>query len=280
MVPSLFSRLQPLIIDRQGIQSFVQQAFRHYRDASASITAGHWDLKDRHDQVILPEAWEDIVAPGIRINVEVYPLGEISDEEASEGISEMREVRHLTEEDQDASEEVNVARKPRRLPNVEEESTNEVDEGSEYDREASEGGRMASPDLLPSHLTPKSKRDKPPASVSGSDISNTSVDNVSTFDHTVDIRGRRSSADLNTIDRGLSMNTTADTQTEMEMDIPPAQKNLFWEITQYASIFKQAREACSRTYALAQEVLPVPRIAVPGLKILFILGVLLHLGKS
>ena len=63
------------------MQALVQRAFHSYEDVRTSVAAGHYVLKNRDDQVILPEVWEDIVEPGFVVEIEIR---QATDDEASD----------------------------------------------------------------------------------------------------------------------------------------------------------------------------------------------------
>ena len=59
-------------------------SFRPFETAAMLVADRQYNLKTRDNKIILPEAWEDIVTPGMTVEVEfVYPPEE-SDEESSE----------------------------------------------------------------------------------------------------------------------------------------------------------------------------------------------------
>ena len=255
----------------------IQQAFRHYDDVGASIISGHYDLKNRDDQIILPEAWEDVVVPGIIVEIEVHrPPGMSSDESSEEEDLAEQDTIEQTIEDQIPSGKKTMPPRVRdstpltkTLGNPKEDPETE-EEASEGERDSLSESRARRP-LAPSIGSSASAG----SSVSsGATAGSTSDDN-----QTADTGSENGMESASTTNQGDDQNASPVRKRRVRIDVPQTQHPPKPDKTLYAFVIEQINRIWPQMVLLAQRMLTLILLVLPGLRGSFILVVLLLFGK-
>ena len=256
----------------------IQQAFRHYDDVGASIISGHYDLKNRDDQIILPEAWEDIVVPGIIVEIEVHRPPEMSSDESSEEEEDLAE--------QDAVEEIRDNQVPSgtrtvparvRVSTPMTKTSKTPKEDPETEEEASEGERDSLSDSRPRRpLAPSTGSS---ASAGSSVSSGATAGSASDDNQTADTGSENSIESASTANQGDDQDAIAFRKLRVRIDVPETQYHPKPHKTQHAFVTAEIRRIWPQIVLLAQKMLTLVVSIVPGLRGCFVLMVLLLFGK-
>ena len=270
-----------LMCSSQGLQSLIQQAFRHYDDVGASIISGHYDLKNRDDQIILPEAWEDVVVPGIMIEVEVHRPPETSSDESSEEEADFAEQVNVKQIIGSQALPGNMTMPPRaRAPIPATKLSKEAGEDSddpEMEEETSEAERDSSSD-------PRLRRSlatsvESSASISSSEASGATAGSNSADKRTAETESENSIESTSTTHEALRQKPIAARKLRVRIDAPHIQRPSQLDKTQHAFITKRIHRIWSQAPLISRKILTWIISVAPGMRVCFILVVVFLFGK-